>query len=217
VSARVLWPCSHQHGGSTVGVMQPDPSGWLVPPLSPVTSHDDESPTATLYSLAGKSIGNEAAELVGHMLLKNATLISLDLSGNMLMTAVRGGPGCSFAPELYCSCTFFCSWLHVLSSVAIHQLLVIAHGFVLTKNMHPQAVLCLLSPPILIWRAGHFKRGAGSHEEHHPHLAQVRARAPSRRSAVPRDDTWSPPPHHSPPPPVTACPKTSSTPWEQRS
>jgi hypothetical protein len=42
-----------------------------------------------LRSLAGKSIGNEAAELVGQMLVANHTLISLDLSGNMLMTAVR--------------------------------------------------------------------------------------------------------------------------------
>ncbi len=42
-----------------------------------------------LHSLAGKSIGNEAAELVGQMLVANHTLISLDLSGNMLMTAVR--------------------------------------------------------------------------------------------------------------------------------
>jgi hypothetical protein len=95
--------CLHACSGlvliSTVGVMQPDPSGWLVPPLSPVTSH--VSPTTALYSLAGKSIGNEAAELVGHMLLKNATLISLDLSGNMLMTAVRGGP----AARLHLSCT----------------------------------------------------------------------------------------------------------------
>ena len=42
-------------------------------------------------NIAGKSIGNEAAPLVSNMLTTNNTLISLDLSGNMLMTAVRGG------------------------------------------------------------------------------------------------------------------------------
>ena len=44
--------------------------------------------------LSGKAMGDEGAVFVGEMLKHNKSLLSLDLSGNMLMVQVRKATAC---------------------------------------------------------------------------------------------------------------------------